>query len=713
MFNPSEAGVGTYTFTYTVDSSVACVTGEDTATFTVVVNEVDANAGEDITMTYCVTELQELVQNPQDGTDLFFSLLGEDVDQNGSFSPSIEEIVGQFIMNPIGTFTSTYTVSEGECQDTATVTIVVTDNLEANAGADTTVIFCSSEGMVDLNNFLNEDANPNGSFEGLENGMFNPSEAGVGTYTFTYTVDSSVACVTGEDSSTYTVEVIQGVSAGSDNSTEICLADVPSASGARDLFLSLLDEGVSRDGTFSPTIQDLVDQYNNVSQTGTFTTTYTVSNGECEDSAELAVTIIDTVDANAGEDVDLTFCTTEGVQNLYDFLSEDAITNGSFEGLEDGMFDPATAEIGVTTFTYTIEEGETPCASGSDSAIFTITVNEPVDANAGEAVAVEYCVEQGEDIQLTSLLTDGANLAGSFSAPFENGVFNPSTAGEGEFVITYTVDEEDCAIGTDSSTITVTVIGATEAPVADAEQSFCFVDAPTVGDIVVDGEDVVIYEDADLTTVAEDTDPLVTGASYFASFSSSAACASGVTMITVSILDSDAPTLVIEGDEFCRSDNPTVQELINNLNGNGIQIYTAVTGGTSLATTTALEDGVTYFASGTDTEGGCESSERLAVQVEVDFCGIPEGFSPNGDDINDFFVIPDIATDYPNYELEVYNRWGSLVFEGNTGTGDWDGTSNQSATLGDGVLPSGYYFYILNYNDGQTEPVQGKVYLSR
>jgi gliding motility-associated-like protein len=184
-------------------------------------------------------------------------------------------------------------------------------------------------------------------------------------------------------------------------------------------------------------------------------------------------------------------------------------------------------------------------------------------------------------------------------------------------------------------------------------------------------------------------------------------------MITVTLIDADAPTLVIEGNEFCRIDNPTVQELINNLNGSGIQIYSSSTGGTALATTTALQDGVTYFASGTNSTTQCESSERLAVQVEVGFCGIPEGFSPNDDGKNDEFVIPDIAIDFPNYTIQVYNRWGSLVFEGNASTGDWDGLSNQSATLGDGVLPSGVYFYILDYNDGQTQPVQGKVYLSR
>ena len=226
------------------------------------------------------------------------------------------------------------------------------------------------------------------------------------------------------------------------------------------------------------------------------------------------------------------------------------------------------------------------------------------------------------------------------------------------------------------------------------------------------GDNVVIYTDADLTNVADATTALISGNSYYAaSTNDSGACASDAVMIKVTITDPSAPTLQIDGNEFCRADNPTVQDLIGNLNGSGVQVYTSNTGGTAITATTPLQNGVTYYATTTGTEG-CESSERLAIAVEVTFCGIPEGFSPNGDGINDRFVIPDIATTYPNYTIEVYNRWGNVVFKGNASTPDWDGFANQSGTLGNDVLPVGVYFYILNYNDGQTSPVQGKLYLS-
>jgi gliding motility-associated-like protein len=152
--------------------------------------------------------------------------------------------------------------------------------------------------------------------------------------------------------------------------------------------------------------------------------------------------------------------------------------------------------------------------------------------------------------------------------------------------------------------------------------------------------------------------------------------------------------------------------LVNNFTGSGIVIYTSSTGGSAISATTALQNGVTYYGASVDGTSACESSERIAVVAKVEFCGIPEGFSPNNDGKNDKFVIPEIGEIFPNYSIEIFNRWGNKVFEGNASTGDWDGISNQSGTLGDDVLPVGVYFYILNYNDGQTSPVQGKLYLS-
>jgi gliding motility-associated-like protein len=100
---------------------------------------------------------------------------------------------------------------------------------------------------------------------------------------------------------------------------------------------------------------------------------------------------------------------------------------------------------------------------------------------------------------------------------------------------------------------------------------------------------------------------------------------------------------------------------------------------------------------------------------------IPNGFSPNDDGINDYFVV-DCIEELPNVKVEIFNRWGNLVFEKeNYGNIDrwgnvsawWDGTSTNGLTVGKDKLPAGTYFYILNFNDGAKEPKAGSIFLNR
>ena len=104
-----------------------------------------------------------------------------------------------------------------------------------------------------------------------------------------------------------------------------------------------------------------------------------------------------------------------------------------------------------------------------------------------------------------------------------------------------------------------------------------------------------------------------------------------------------------------------------------------------------------------------EISDSDTLVVEKSFvlgCGsilVRNAFSPNGDGINDVFVIDNIGDTscYPENTVEIYNRWGILVFE----TKNYDNQNNNFEGLSRGRttinqssgLPAGTYFYILNY----------------
>ncbi len=84
---------------------------------------------------------------------------------------------------------------------------------------------------------------------------------------------------------------------------------------------------------------------------------------------------------------------------------------------------------------------------------------------------------------------------------------------------------------------------------------------------------------------------------------------------------------------------------------------------------------------------------------------IPEGFSPNGDGVHDYFQVRGIE-DYPEAFMMIFNRWGSKLFEkknygnlsvwGTDADAWWDGYSDNKWTLGDAKVPPGNYIYILD-----------------
>jgi len=85
---------------------------------------------------------------------------------------------------------------------------------------------------------------------------------------------------------------------------------------------------------------------------------------------------------------------------------------------------------------------------------------------------------------------------------------------------------------------------------------------------------------------------------------------------------------------------------------------------------------------------------------------IPKGFSPNGDGINDAFIIYGLHN-YPNNSIEIYNRYGNKVYESSQYQNYWDGFSTGKSTL----LPAAPYYYILSIDNG-SKVVKGWIYIN-
>ena len=88
--------------------------------------------------------------------------------------------------------------------------------------------------------------------------------------------------------------------------------------------------------------------------------------------------------------------------------------------------------------------------------------------------------------------------------------------------------------------------------------------------------------------------------------------------------------------------------------------------------------------------------------------------SPNGDGYNDTFIIEGLRNIFLDFELLIYNRWGTLVWTGNNDTNDWDGIATKGVLAGNKILPDGTYYYILNLRDANYQnPLTGFIYLSK
>lgn len=102
-----------------------------------------------------------------------------------------------------------------------------------------------------------------------------------------------------------------------------------------------------------------------------------------------------------------------------------------------------------------------------------------------------------------------------------------------------------------------------------------------------------------------------------------------------------------------------------------------------------------------------------AFDLTVENCPpyIPEAFTPNNDGYNDWFNIQGLYDIFENHKLLIYNRYGTLIFEGNN-TLKWYGITNRGLNNLDKLVPVGTYFYVLYPNDGNFKTMTGWVYVN-
>jgi gliding motility-associated-like protein len=113
----------------------------------------------------------------------------------------------------------------------------------------------------------------------------------------------------------------------------------------------------------------------------------------------------------------------------------------------------------------------------------------------------------------------------------------------------------------------------------------------------------------------------------------------------------------------------------------------------SIANPVATPKVTTKYTLTITSKDGCAVADEVIVNVIIDPM-IPNVFSPNGDAINDTWVIKYLET-FVNATIKIYNRYGQQVFFAQQYNTPWDGRYNGQD------MPVGVYYFMIEPNNGR------------
>lgn len=688
MFDPSVDLAGSYVYTV---GAPFCNPAQATLIITIVPGP---EAGVSASTTFCITDA---------ATDLF-PLLGPTAQTGGTWSPAMASGTGVFDPAVDAATVYTYTLSGNAPCDNDTATVTVTVNPVPNAGtAIANQNVCNSQNTIDLNTLLSG-AQTGGTWtdsaSAIVNNIVDVSALAVGTYNYTYTITNT--CGSDNEPVQFTVlpnPVLTGaniqVSSPNCKGDNVTVTFNNMVDGSYTLNYNLSISNVlaaqSSQVVISGGTGIMTINANDIPNTGNTRITFTnITNSVTTCSVPINPSVSadfiirptsDLVDANLSvADV----CSGNGVTVLISGAT--GLTDGNYQFVYDlPQATPTTATTGVIAIAGGVGQFDIPASVLNQSTTYNLTISSIVSLSGGCNNTTENATTNFTVYALPDL--NGAVLTAPDICLGDDNTVSINTAlnlADGNYTITYQL--------AGASTATNTALVA----IASGQGTFLIPasEISTSGNVAVSITQIVSQQGscsstgAGSTPVDFDIAPLV-----------------------------GTPTLVEGGNKFCAPTNPTIANLTSNITGSDTVLwYDAPTGGNLYVSTTSLIDGGTYYAAYQST-AGCESGSRLAVTVTLDPCDdilIPDGFSPNNDQINDTFEIKNLATKYPKFKLEIYNRYGNVLFKGDIKTPNWDGTNHEGGVnLGNGTVPTGVYFYVLEFNDGKTKDKQGRLYLSR
>lgn len=572
-----------------------------------------------------------------------------------------------------GTHVITYTYTDGNgCSASATQNQVVnplpTPSLSLPSG------MCIDNPLLPLNMAVPAGGIYSGI--GVNSGNYDPQQAGVGNDTLYYSYTDANGCTAVSFAAT-TIHPLPTVSFSAQ--TPVCLNDPSFA-----LTGGLPAGGIySGNGVSNPNFDPLV------AGVGTHTLTYTFTDANaCSASSNQSINV------NANPVINFPVLNPVCVNSTPLTLSSASPTGGNYSGtgVSGSVFDPSVAGTGTFTITYSYTDLNGCNATQNQNIVVSPVPNATLDP------LVPVCLNAG-----VIPLFGGLPAGGVFNGTGVSGSdFDPLQSGIGNFAINYVYTDPGGCSDTATQFITVNPIPIVN---AGSDQLYCEGSA-----VLLNGSGAAVYNWSPASGLSSTnvSSPLAQPGSttvYTLTGTDTNGCSANdqveVTVVSANAVSAGSDQLICSGSST---------QLFGS-GGINYQWY-----GTAISDSTLQNPVVTpanpdYYSVLIETAEGCFFYDTVFVDINTSGdCSISEfnSFSPEGDGINDVWIITNISA-FPENKVTILNRWGNTLVEiENYNNLDrvWNGEFNGE------ILPSGTYFFVIQtFNPNRSQ--SGWLYLTR
>lgn len=186
-----------------------------------------------------------------------------------------------------------------------------------------------------------------------------------------------------------------------------------------------------------------------------------------------------------------------------------------------------------------------------------------------------------------------------------------------------------------------------------------------------------------------------------------------------------ADTIVTTNTELCNDDDIEF-DLFSLLSGTYDKdgTWTVIAGDTTLDGSIFNPYGLdlkTYTFKYTLEDEYCSTESVVNITLNDDCvplsCGaedvvISKAVTTYADGQNDFFTVTGVEDCGFTIELQIFNRWGAMIYENMNYQNDWNGAASKASIGNSSYVPTGTYYYVVNLKNSGLKPFAGPIYVA-